>query len=280
MREAAGAEPAIPTLMKSLSKSIRKEARKLRHAGFSHRDIANKLKIGLGSAFKYTKEIKLTPSQHLVLMRRNTPKPTISQRIRGGKNTPHKFKVQYSKEDLIKIIKNFVEKEKRIPTKREIPQYRAFLRVFGTWNNGVRSAGFKPNSSIFTRKFIANDGHKCDSLSEKIIDDWLWARKIKHQINVPYPENKKLTVDFLIKNYWIEFFGLSGELKKYDRLKIMKIKLAKKHKLKLVEIYPHHLFPKNKLNKIFKFLIDTTTNQQTILESEKLNKLSAQPLQE
>jgi hypothetical protein len=60
----------------------------------------------------------------------------------------------------------------------------------------------------------------------------------------------------------------------------MKIKLAKKHKLKLVEIYPHHLFPKNKLNKIFKFLIDTTTNQQTILESEKLNKLSAQPLQE
>jgi hypothetical protein len=250
-----------PDTMKPLSKSICEEAIRLRRAGFSHRDIANKLKISLGSAFKHTKEIKLTPSQHLALMRRNIPKPTMNQKIKGGKNNPHKFMVKYAKEDLIKIVKNFVKKEKRIPTKREVPQYRAFLRVFGTWNNEIRAAGFQPNSNIFTKKFIANDGHKCDSLSEKIIDDWLWAKKINHQINVSYPENKKLTVDFLIKDYWVEFFGLSGELKKYDTSKTIKIKLAKKYKLKLIEIYPRHLFPKNKLSIILKPLKNFSNNQ-------------------
>jgi hypothetical protein len=115
---------------------------------------------------------------------------------------------------------------------------------------------------MFAKKFIANDGHRCDSLSEKIIDDWFRARKIKHQIIVPYPdpENRKLTADFLVKNYWIEFFGLSGELKKYDELKKRKIRLAKKYKLNLIKIYPQHLFPKNKLNKLLKFLISDTTD--------------------
>lgn len=107
---------------------------------------------------------------------------------------------------------------------------------------------------MFAKKFIANDGHRCDSLAEKIIDDWFYSRKIKHQVNVPYPGVDGLTVDFLVENRWVEFFGLSGELKKYDELKEKKIKIAKKHKLNLIEIYPHHLFPKNKLDELLGFL--------------------------
>lgn len=109
---------------------------------------------------------------------------------------------------------------------------------------------------MFAKKFIANDGHRCDSLAEKIIDDWFYSRKIKHQVNVPYPGGDGLTVDFLVENRWVEFFGLSGELKKYDELKEKKIKIAKKHKLNLIEIYPHHLFPKNKLDELLGFLGD------------------------
>ncbi|MFC1727563.1 hypothetical protein ACFL0Y_03495 [Patescibacteria group bacterium] len=87
-------------------------------------------------------------------------------------------------------------------------------------------------------------------LPEKIIDDWLYSRKIKHKINVPYPNNKLLTADFVVDNYWIEFFGLSGELESYDKLKKRKIKIIKKHNLNLIAIYPKDLFPKCELGKI------------------------------
>ena len=82
-----------------------------------------------------------------------------------------------------------------------------------------------------------------------------YARKIKHKINVSYPKDKSLTVDFLIKNYWIEFFGLSGELDAYDRLKERKLKIAKEEKLNLVALYPRDLFPETKLDIKLKFLL-------------------------
>jgi len=108
---------------------------------------------------------------------------------------------------------------------------------------------------MFAKKYIANDGHKCDSLAEKIIDDWLTARKIKHKINVPYPENKSFTADFVVNGKWIEFFGLDGELRSYDQLKKRKLNLVKKHHLKLIAIYPQDLFPKCKLNQVLSNLI-------------------------
>jgi len=103
---------------------------------------------------------------------------------------------------------------------------------------------------MFAKKFTANDGHRCDSLSEKIIDDWLYARRIKHKINYPYPGNGGFTADFKVGEYWIEYFGLSGQLKKYDELKGIKSTLAKLHKLNFIEIYPRDLFPKNNLDTI------------------------------
>ena len=164
--------------------------------------------------------------------------------------------LKFSRDQIIQKIKSFYEKNNRIPLKCEFHHYRSARRQFGTWNKAIKASGLTPNPVLFSRKFIANDGHKCDSLSEKIIDDWLSARKIAHKINVPYPKNKKLTVDFLIKNNWIEFFGLSGKLDKYDRQKKRKIRLAKKLQLKFIEIYPCHLFPKNKLDQLLGFLVN------------------------
>jgi hypothetical protein len=116
-------------------------------------------------------------------------------------------------------------------------------------------AGFDPNPVMFAKKYYTNDGHRCDSLSEKIIDDWLYARNINHEINYPYPGSCGFTTDFKIGKSWIEFFGLSGHLKKYDELKLKKIRLAKLHKLKIIEIYPEDLFPKNRLDIILGKLV-------------------------
>lgn len=69
--------------------------------------------------------------------------------------------------------------------------YRPARIAFGTWNKAVEAAGFKPNQLKFTHKYIANDKHVCDSLAEKIIDDWLFARKVKHQRSIYYPNQKK-----------------------------------------------------------------------------------------
>ncbi len=165
---------------------------------------------------------------------------------------PKQLKV--TKKQIIEEIRKFYKNYKRIPLKRESHHYRATRLRFGTWNKAIKSAGFEPNPVMFAKKYIANDGHKCDSLAEKIIDDWLYARKIKHQINVFYPGVNGFTVDFLVKNWWIEFFGLSGELKRYDELKEKKMQLVRRCKLNFVEIYPKHLFPKNKLDKLLGFL--------------------------
>lgn len=49
----------------------------------------------------------------------------------------------------------------------------------------------------------------------------------------------------------VEFFGLAGEHKRYDQLKKIKQKLAKKYKLNLLAIYPQDLFSNN-LAKVMK----------------------------
>ena len=155
-----------------------------------------------------------------------------------------------TKKEIIKLIQNFHKKEGRIPLKREFHNYHASRLRFGTWNEAVKAAGFEPNPVMFAKKYFANDGHKCDSLAEKVIDDWLNFRKIKHERCIPYPGNASLTADFLVGDYWIEFFGLFGEHQRYDELRLEKLKLAKKFGLKFAGIYPKDLFPENQLHAI------------------------------
>ncbi|OGH09022.1 MAG: hypothetical protein A2152_01390 [Candidatus Levybacteria bacterium RBG_16_35_6] len=159
-----------------------------------------------------------------------------------------------SREYIIKEIKEFFIKTGRIPLKREFYSYSAARNHFVNWNNAIKAAGFDPNPVMFAKKYIANDGHKCDSLAEKIIDDWLYARAVTHKRSIAYPDNYKLTVDFLIGNYWIEFFGLFGQHRRYDELRKEKLKIAKANNMSLIEIYPKDLFPVNKLDQILAVL--------------------------
>jgi len=149
---------------------------------------------------------------------------------------------------IIQKIKNFYNQNGRIPLKKEkVEIYVTARELFGSWNNAIQAAGFNPNPILFSKKYYANDGHKCDSLSEKIIDDWLTSRKILHERSVPF-SNTKHTADFKIGDIFIEFFGLHGELKSYDRVMKKKLAIIKANNLKLVSLFPADIFPIYKLD--------------------------------
>ena len=156
-----------------------------------------------------------------------------------------------SKKRVIERIMRFYQKNKRIPFKREMwGIYKPARKYFGTWNSAIIAAGFKSNPVMFASHHIAKDGHRCYSLAEKIIDDYLFRHNIQHERSIPYPESE-CTVDFKIGEKWIEYFGLAGEHKRYDQLRKQKQRMAKKFKLNLIEIYPKDLFKDKQLDSFF-----------------------------
>jgi hypothetical protein len=121
-------------------------------------------------------------------------------------------------------------------------------RFFGTWNNAIEAAGYDPNPVMFAKHYIAKDGHKCDSMAEKIVDDWLYERQVEHRVHVPYPWHNGMKCDFLVGDTWIEIFGLAGNVARYDELKREKLYLADKFKLKVFNLMLKDVYSKNKLD--------------------------------
>ncbi len=211
--------------MKRLEKVVTDKIALLRKDGLSHRQISVLLQISLGTVFNYSRTIRLTKDQHLYLKRHTLQKSlsnlAFEDRLeaarKGGLNTSSHFEKKYTEQILLTSIKEFYSQHQRIPLKREFVHEKIARRHFGSWNNGVIAAGFLPNKVKFSKKYIAHDGHKCDSLSEKIIDDWLSSRKVVHEKAVRYPQTK-FTADFKVRDIYIEFFGLQGQLRRYDLL--------------------------------------------------------------
>ncbi|MCX6737848.1 MAG: hypothetical protein NTY11_00245 [Candidatus Parcubacteria bacterium] len=163
---------------------------------------------------------------------------------------------QKNPEELLKIIKEVTEILKRVPARREINKIHYSCRkIFGSWNNAVIAAGFQPNRSHNQRMYkrvntIAIDGHLCDSISEALIDNWLYKNKISHERNVHYPKtNHRADWAILFKNQkiFIEYFGLVNDSSRYDRCVKEKKKLCKNQNISLIAIYPRDLYPKNHL---------------------------------
>jgi|GEM_PF-840983 len=233
----------------------KKRAISLRKAGRTHREIERDLGIARSLIVQWTKGILLTEKQKQNIQKRKSEKVyTPKQRaklsaIRRAYVVLHPYR-KYSAEELLRKTRNFNKVNGRMPLKRELNMYREYKRSFGSWNAAIRKAGFTPNPELFAHKFIAKDGHKCDSFTERIIDDWLFSRGIAHKRNVKYG-NTKFTSDFLIKkNILIEFFGLAKVQKGYDANIDKKRKLAKKLKLHLLEVYPSDIYPTNRLAEI------------------------------
>ena len=164
-------------------------------------------------------------------------------------------KFKYTKDEIVSLLRKHFNETGRIPAKREVNEIsHKAIHLFNTWNNAIIAAGLTPNRSHDNRMYKrligkAADGHKCDSVSEILVDNWLHKNKIRHLRNVSYPNSNHLT-DWAINNgkIFIEYFGLASDSPRYDRVVKEKQKLCKKNKIKLIEIYPKDLYPKNLLS--------------------------------
>jgi hypothetical protein len=100
----------------------------------------------------------------------------------------------------------------------------------------------------------AKDGHVCDSVSEALIDNWLFDHEIPHERNAKYPETKH-RADWKIQNGdFVEYFGLAKDSPRYDRSVGQKQKLCRQHNINLVSLYPSDLYPKIVLDNKLGFL--------------------------
>ena len=166
---------------------------------------------------------------------------------------------KYSEQGLLKTILTKFKELGRAPSRRELDKISfACIRIFGSWNNALIKAGLPPGRSLNERMYHriitnANDGHKCDSISEAIIDNWLSKNKIPHERNKSYPNSKHLA-DWILpeKNIFVEYFGLARDSKRYDETIKLKRNICRKSGIKLIEIYPENVYPVLSLDKILK----------------------------
>lgn len=223
----------------------------MRQEGRTHREIVSALKISLGTAWLWLKEVHITPEQKRDIEKRRTKhtftpeeKARVLQRLAIAREER-----TYSTQELLDKIRNFHAKHGRIPLKREFNSLRAYRLHFGSWNDAIIQAGFEPNPVLFAKKFVAKDGHVCDSFSEKVIDDWLGAQGIEHRRSISYGTTK-YTADFgLADNVVLEFFGLAKVQVAYDAVITKKRMLAKELGWRMIEMYPDDVYP-NKLSLI------------------------------
>ena len=132
---------------------FREKARQLRATGKTHREIAKELVLSL-------------QQQREIQERRHLHQWTIEEKNNAG----HRLKklwlpIKYTRKDLLRRITDFYSQNGRIPLKREFNSFEVFKNEFGSWNNAIIAAGFDPNPILFAKKFIAGDGHRCDSFS-------------------------------------------------------------------------------------------------------------------
>ena len=162
---------------------------------------------------------------------------------------------QIPEAEIINKLQKLADKLGRTPTKRECDFNKSCIRRFGSWTNALIAAGLTPHRSLNQRmykrrKCLAKDGHICNSVSELIIDNWLYENNINHQKEAPYPKGK-FTADWsLSNNILVEYFGLAQDSRRYDEEIKKKQQICKESGINLIEIYSKDLFPKNRLEEI------------------------------
>ncbi len=240
---------------KRYAKNVKNLAIALRQSGETHREIAKKLSVSVDTAWRWTLGIPLSlrRKQELRALKSKNLNPETREKFKWSamQNLVPRLG-KYSKESLLDEIITFHKVHGRIPLKREFNMYGEYQRRFGSWNAAIRAAGFKTNPVRFSYKFTAADGHRCDSFAEKIIDDFLAARGIPHERQVPYPRHAKLRADFRVGDIFVEYYGLAGELAEYDETILKKRKICTENKIKLLEIYPKDLVPETSLSSVLK----------------------------
>lgn len=128
--------------------------------------------------------------------------------------------------------------------------FTVYEETFGSWlqaliASGVLDKGVQTGGRGY--RCVANDGHICLSLAEKVIDDWLSVGSIPHSKEPKYPydyylnSSGQLRADWLVGNTFIEYAGMMIDPEYAQKMR-GKEELAKKFNLDLIIIEPQDLF--------------------------------------
>jgi hypothetical protein len=119
--------------------------------------------------------------------------------------------------------------------------------LYGSWLNAIKETGYLGDNEVIRSSFgyraIAKDGHVCNSLAEKNIDDWLYSHQIEHTKEPAYPDSvrnfmkSKVRADWKVGNTFIEYFGLQSE-KDYAKKTSAKILACNILGIDLKALYP------------------------------------------
>ncbi|WBM79902.1 DUF2510 domain-containing protein [Cryobacterium breve] len=121
---------------------------------------------------------------------------------------------------------------------QSVPDPETVNEVFGSWHHLLVASGILTDGRRRTARGtvnVANDGHLCFSLGERVIDDWLHANGIDHRREPLYPESNR-RADFEISGIFVEFFGMAGDAK-YDEKTQWKMARAEELGLTLVAVF-------------------------------------------
>ncbi len=120
-----------------------------------------------------------------------------------------------------------------------------YREEFGSWLNACVEAGLLDlvnSKSPRGKRCIARDGHECNSLGEKAVDDWLYSRGIEHSKEPVYPFHNtlnpfKMRADWQVGDALIELWGMIGDVE-YDAGILRKKAVAEHFGLRLIELTP------------------------------------------
>jgi hypothetical protein len=93
----------------------------------------------------------------------------------------------------------------------------SYEKEFGSWFEALVAAGvLESGAKRMSRGTIvlAEDGHMCQSMAEKVIDDWLYSHGVAHDREPVYPPhatlnpNGKKRADWRVGSVHVEYLGL------------------------------------------------------------------------
>lgn len=154
-------------------------------------------------------------------------------------------KLHYLKKLINEDIINYISDTKHLNNKNTNSNHFDLKQKINQYNNNLNNqdnpTNFRKNNP---NDYICKDGHNVRSLSELVIDNFLYDNNIKHiyEKSIYTKDNKILTTDFYLpeSNIYLEFWGLLNDYE-YKRKREYKLEHYNQLNLSLIEIFPEHL---------------------------------------
>ena len=151
---------------------------------------------------------------------------------------------KWTDDELRHFLLEFYKTDGRVPIQEDFcgdngkPHYSAYYVHFGSWTNALKSVGFKKETSVY----ISNCGHKCYSVMEQYVCNYLHKNNIEHMKEVFYPlhifnPNKKMRCDWVINGVYIELCGLIRR-EEYRKKMLRKEKILQDNNLPYLFLLP------------------------------------------